>query len=122
MLKLKRKSYLSILPFLLLSSCTSEPTQLERCIEVNFEKLNFVSKEDRKILEKQNREFCDNNMLIAEDGNKYVLFNGQDDIEENDFVELYERCPRYLEVRDSVNREFDAQKEAIKICNEQGIY
>jgi len=122
MLKLKRKSYWSIFTLLLLSSCTSEPTILERCIEVNFERLNFVSKEDKKIYEQQNIEFCNDNIVIWEGGLKMVHYNAHDNTELNDYFDTYKDCPRYLEVMDTVVREYGAEKEAERICNEQGLY
>lgn len=122
MKNLKRKSYWSIFTLLLLSSCTSEPTILERCIEVNFERLNFVSKEDRKIQEQQDIEFCNDNIVIREDGLKMVRYNAHDDIEANDYFDTYKDCPRYLGAMTKVNREFDAEKVAERICNEQGLY
>jgi hypothetical protein len=51
-----------------------------------------------------------------------VRYNAHDNIEANDYFDTYKNCPWHLELMDKVNREFDAEKVAERICNEQGLY
>jgi hypothetical protein len=92
------KNLLPIFALLLLVGCTSE---LDRCVEANFEQKAFMLEKDKKFV----RDMCQ----IS-----YTNYNKS--------VTSYEECvEEQLGVFDRMLKSW-ATEDAKKICNSQGIY